>query len=336
MESPKLALLLLGCSRVRYLYHSQVSACSDEPYGWHWHAPARFQLPTERNHSIVWEGRTYVNTEMAAGALCRADSPLYALAYLSHYGVSTDRLYHRAWRYHLHEQWADGASQPLDSVALTTEAVRRFARNCPPRSNLMILYSSLFWDLARKADHFRTMPVDVWADEYSTNYSLAARRLQHQLLLASHRHSSAMLWLVADYDFNPSLQDWAGAKEQAQHRSLSAEMALLKERANGIVQRTARDLTLPILDLQLNLSRLSPRILLRADGVHPTTLACEHICVVMGKWSLTMASTSASDSSCNTRKQVKQKALGHVDASGLRSTQITAPCHFAQLTGRIF
>ncbi|KAL1525498.1 hypothetical protein AB1Y20_020354 [Prymnesium parvum] len=261
------ALLLLGCSRMRYLYHSQVSSCSDDPYNWQWAAPARSQPPHQRNLSIVWRGRTYQNAEMSAGALCRAGAPLAALAYLSHYGVSPDRVYFSPWRYHLHEGW--GEAQPADSAALSVEALRRFARRAPAGASVVVVYASLVWDLARRDEHFATQPHGAWAREFAANYSALTRELRAQL-----PPTAAALLLALEYEVSPALQWWG---QPAEMPRVSPQLPHLWQLAMGAALRQARALRAHIVPLLPNVSKLGARRMLRADGLHPTAAACEMV-----------------------------------------------------------
>tara|TARA_B100000795_G_scaffold65267_2_gene44331 strand:- start:1091 stop:2215 length:1125 start_codon:yes stop_codon:yes gene_type:complete len=218
------SLLLLASSQVRDLYNEDLAplCCKPEESGaecsFEWAAPRLFAAKV-----TIWNS--------GAGVLCtRQSTNLAAAGYLIHYGVSSTPPYHRVWLGHGQPNWGGlGWSQSqvtksrgtttANSAALAVEAAWRFATRAPDSSRVVVVYSSLAWDLARYADYAEKrqprQPNDVWADEWRANYSkimnglVAALRLRDAM--APPGAPPSLLVPMIDYDIGQHVKFYRNA-----------------------------------------------------------------------------------------------------------------------------
>jgi len=124
---------------------------------------------------------------------CSPSAPLRHLAYFLHYGVSPTGPYHSVPG---HQHFGDNLGSHLlmqHAVGWFRRAVQRDLPQSSPKRPLLIVLSSLAWDLGRRMAHFRGQASHDWVREYHHNFSAAARLLRDQL------QSHERLLLVAEY-----------------------------------------------------------------------------------------------------------------------------------------
>ena len=107
-------------------------------------------------------------------ATCRR-GPIQQLGHFCHYGVSADGIYSPAAYQgcHSHSGWNGGGWSPeIDSPALVIEAVRRFvATQLGRQSHLIVVFSSMMWDVARRCLQFPDEPFEQWSESFLANYT---------------------------------------------------------------------------------------------------------------------------------------------------------------------
>ena len=132
------------------------------------------------------------DVRISGDAKCTPGAPLHHFAYFLHYGVSPTGPYHTVSG---HEHGDGLTSHLLMQHALHwfRESVHGTLTPGSPRPPILVVYSSLAWDLGRRMEHFREQPSEAWLHEYRHNYSAAVRSLR------GHLHPNEHLLLVADY-----------------------------------------------------------------------------------------------------------------------------------------
>jgi hypothetical protein len=109
----KPAVLLLGCSRFRFLHHSAVKQhCDADPYNWAWTLPG----------PVVGFGSahgTFSRSETAAGAIC-SNATFSALGFLQHFRLAegASDVFSKGGEAHLHDNW-DGRQMGLLDASST-------------------------------------------------------------------------------------------------------------------------------------------------------------------------------------------------------------------------
>ncbi len=200
----KKAILLLGDSRSRYLYHSKVKhVCTKSPYlhEYRWIKPGYFSEKPFGPYKNSY-GVDLFRFEMSAGSRCDQLSPFSTIGLFSHFGVSPDGMYSDGWKLHRHTRWngpgsqSDSSQDDLidwsvgpsvleDSVAITLEAARRFLTNTVTTTGC-IVYSSALWDTIRYVAlqgpmyEYPTLAesVSIWEKEFERNLTSVIRSLK--------------------------------------------------------------------------------------------------------------------------------------------------------------
>ena len=272
----RISLLLLGDSRDRLLYGQTVARwCTGivgvpckgmsrqngtgaaHCYSWQWAAPGFFPIASYH--------------QTAGGALCNRSQqamPLAAYGYMIVYGVSPVPPYLHDWSTHPHANWsglgwmdgsADGERPRVNSAALAVEAAWRFASRAPPDSCVVVVYSSLLWDLGRRVELYPHQHVYDWAAEYRSNYSRVVSAIGAALALrdtlrapAPHAGSAttrSVLALSTPFYVDPR---WKFYEPRANATVRLAELAASHVRA------TAAAHGLPLVDWQTRFREAPP------------------------------------------------------------------------------
>eukprot|EP00962_Isochrysis_galbana_P014159 scaffold4035_cov132-Isochrysis_galbana.AAC.5 len=204
MAKKKPAVLLLGCSRFRFLYHSAVKQhCDADPYNWAWTLPS----------PVVGFGSahgTYSRSETAAGAICSLPNATFsALGLFQHFGLAEGAadVFSKGGEAHFHDNWdghqmglldasstirrADEGSMGERNAAsrrefgrllrrvpprrLILQAIQRFVYRAPAGAPIVVVLSSATWDVARHHERFRQQSLEAWAAQYRANLSSVVR-----------------------------------------------------------------------------------------------------------------------------------------------------------------
>ena len=191
----KPAVLLLGDSRSRYVFAAVAP---------HICAPMSCDAMASCSAAnVLWHDE---NRQSAGAAQCSSSSSLSRLGYYVHYGVAQDPPY---WRNpsHFHSDSSPGFAamlgraprrlSPPTSPQLMLRAVNNFTLGLPQGIPVVVVLSSLLWDLARRWAYFPQQRDGDWVAAYERNLTLAAGSVEQALKTQSNRPHR--LVLVADY-----------------------------------------------------------------------------------------------------------------------------------------
>mgnify|MGYP003684631463 CR=1 FL=1 len=205
--SARPAVLLLGCSRFRFLYHSAVrERCDPDPYNWPWTLPSPLVGFGSAHGSLA-------RSETAAGAICGLTNASFsAFGFFQHYGLAhgPKDVFSKGRSSHPHENW-DGLQMGLLNSSSTIrtagtsnlgkrdaamphelerilarvpprrlilEAIQRFVYRAPPDAPIVVILSSATWDVARHHEQFAQVGLQEWTAEYRANLTEVVRSIQ--------------------------------------------------------------------------------------------------------------------------------------------------------------
>ena len=195
------AVLLLGDSRDRLLYQDvALRACTGHNASAHrvlwWVEP----FNANRSSDAADGYSTKHQVEMKGGTICTPSSQWSAVGYFGHYGVAADGRYiGAAYTSHGHHDWQGpgwtdaivGGRPQVNSPVLAAEAVRRFVAAFGRSAPVVVVLSSMLWDLARRCLNEPNQQLSDWRAGFHANYTALARAVG--ALIVGHPENRLLL-----------------------------------------------------------------------------------------------------------------------------------------------